>query len=103
MRRVCVFYAQSLSLLLLIGCSILFAQTHDSKSVALLAGRDLKGWQGNKDYWRVEDGALVAEIRAGETLGSNEFLYWRDEVHDFELTLEYRVSGDASANSGIQF
>ncbi len=66
-------------------------------------GRTLGGWQGNSETWRVEDGALTGEIRAGETLAQNEFIYWNGELHDFVLELEFRISGDPSANSGIQF
>jgi putative membrane-bound dehydrogenase-like protein len=69
----------------------------------LFDGRSLDGWEGDPRSWRVEDGALTGTIAAGETLARNEFLYWRGEVADFELTAEFRLSGDASANSGIQF
>ena len=66
-------------------------------------GRSLAGWSGETDHWRVEDGAITAEITAGEKLGHNEFLWWDGTVGDFELSLEYRIEGDPSANSGIQF
>ncbi|MEX0687994.1 MAG: PVC-type heme-binding CxxCH protein, partial [Pirellulales bacterium] len=66
-------------------------------------GRSLAGWSGATDHWRVEDGAITAEIPAGEKLGHNEFLWWDGTVGDFELSLEYRIEGDPSANSGIQF
>jgi putative membrane-bound dehydrogenase-like protein len=66
-------------------------------------GRTLAGWDGNPQAWRVEDGAITGEIGAGGRLGKNEFIYWTGgEVHDFELTLEYRLTGHPSANSGIQ-
>ncbi len=66
-------------------------------------GRTLNGWSGNPQSWRIEDGALTGEIPAGQRLAKNEFLYWQGEVADFELTAEFRLSGDPSANSGIQF
>ena len=69
----------------------------------LFDGRTLDGWEGEARSWRVEDGALTGTIAAGERLARNEFLYWRGEVADFELSVEFRISGDASANSGIQF
>ncbi|MFM8335676.1 MAG: family 16 glycoside hydrolase, partial [Opitutaceae bacterium] len=65
--------------------------------------RSLDGWQGDARSWRVEDGAITGSIAAGEKLAKNEFLYWRGEVADFELSAEFRLTGDASANSGIQF
>ncbi|MFM8618781.1 MAG: PVC-type heme-binding CxxCH protein [Opitutaceae bacterium] len=70
---------------------------------ALFDGRSLDGWQGDARSWRVEDGAITGSIAAGEKLAKNEFLYWRGEVADFELSAEFRLAGDASANSGIQF
>src|SRR6185295_7741596 len=70
---------------------------------SIFDGRTLQGWDGNPQVWRVEDGAITGEIRAGTPLAKNEFIYWQGEVHDFELIAEFRLSGDASANSGIQF
>jgi putative membrane-bound dehydrogenase-like protein len=66
-------------------------------------GRTLEGWEGNLERWRVEEGAITGEIAAGQSLAKNEFLYWKGEVHDFELTAEFRLTGGPSANSGIQF
>ena len=65
-------------------------------------GRSLDGWEGAAGLWRVEEGAITGEIKPGEKLSRNEWLWWKDEVHDFELELEYRISGGPSANSGIQ-
>ena len=70
---------------------------------SLFDGRTLSGWDGNTQHWRVEDGAITGEIKAGQRLAKNEFLYWKGEVADFELTAEFRISGARSANSGIQF
>jgi len=66
-------------------------------------GRTLAGWEGNLQSWRVEDGAITGTIAEGQRLAKNEFLYWQGEVADFELTAEFRISGHATANSGIQF
>ena len=66
-------------------------------------GRTLAGWEGDLQSWRVEDGAITGTIADGQRLAKNEFLYWQGEVADFELTAEFRISGHASANSGIQF
>ncbi len=70
---------------------------------SLFDGRTLAGWEGSAQHWRVEDGAITAEIAAGQTQAKNEFLYWTGEVADFDLTLEFRIGGHASANSGVQF
>lgn len=65
-------------------------------------GTSLDGWQGSPNLWRVEDGAITGEIKEGSSLNHNEWIFWKDEVHDFELDLEYRITGGPSANSGIQ-
>ena len=92
---------------LLLGVCFLFHATHECagepKFEPIFDGRSLNGWTGDTRYWRVEDGAIIGEIRAGETLRRNQFIFYDKEVHDFELELEYRISGDPSANSGIQF
>ncbi|MEX0670080.1 MAG: PVC-type heme-binding CxxCH protein [Pirellulales bacterium] len=67
------------------------------------AAQPLTGWSGGSDRWRIEDDLITAEIAVGETLGHNEFLWWDGTVGDFDLALEYRIEGDPSANSGIQF
>jgi putative membrane-bound dehydrogenase-like protein len=72
------------------------------KPTALFDGKSLDGWKGDPKWWRVEDGAIVGEIAAGGSLDTNQFLFWDGELHDFDLTLKYRISGDKSANSGVQ-
>ncbi len=72
-------------------------------SQSIFDGRSLAGWEGNLQHWRVEDGAITGTIADGQRLAKNEFLYWRGEVADFELTAEFRISGAPSANSGIMF
>ncbi|MCX6954382.1 MAG: DUF1080 domain-containing protein [Verrucomicrobia bacterium] len=70
---------------------------------AIFDGQTLAGWDGSAASWRVEDGAITGEIPAGQKLAKNEFIYWNGEVHDFDLTAEFRISGGPTANSGIQF
>ena len=69
---------------------------------ALFDGKSLDGWEGTPGLWRVEDGAITGEIKAGAQLNSNEWIFWKGDVRDFEVDLEYRVSGGPSANSGVQ-
>jgi hypothetical protein len=94
------------------GCALLAAaragMAADPKPI--FDGKSLAGWSGATDRpkgeqarWRVEEGAITGEIAAGQTLGHNEFLWWDGSVGDFDLALEYRIEGDPSANSGIQF
>lgn len=63
-------------------------------------GTSLKGWDGDPNYWKVEDGAIVGETTAANKLTENTFVIWRGgEPADFELKLEYRIN---ATNSGIQ-
>ncbi len=66
-------------------------------------GRTLAGWSGDTRWWRVEDAAITGEIPDGDELHENQFIFWEGELADFELELEFRLTGDPSANSGIQF
>jgi len=65
-------------------------------------GKSLAGWEGDPQYWRVENGALVGEVTATNLLKQNSFIIWRGgTAGDFELKVEYRVS--AKGNSGINY
>lgn len=67
-------------------------------------GKDLSGWEGDAKFWRVVDGVIVAESTPENPCDYNTFLRWQaGEVDDFELKLEFRISGSPQANSGIQF
>jgi type 1 glutamine amidotransferase len=62
----------------------------------LFNGRDLNGWQGDKDLWRVEDGELVGRAK---DLPRDSFLVHRDAFGDFVLRFSFRV---LAGKSGIQ-
>lgn len=85
----------------LVAGSVLLAA--DTGPKAIFDGKTLDGWKGNAALWRVENGAIVGEIADGATLNRNEFLFWNGKVADFDLTLEFKIDGGKSANSGIQF
>lgn len=70
--------------------------------VPIFDGKTLKNWEGDPNYWRVENGSIVGEITADKLLKSNTFIIWRGgEPKDFELKLEYRISSEG--NSGINY
>ncbi|MBI3861232.1 MAG: DUF1080 domain-containing protein [Planctomycetia bacterium] len=75
----------------------------DDAGKALFDGKSLEGWSGNTAHWRIADGAITGEIPDGKSLDRNEFLFWDGTVADFDLSLEFRISGGRDANSGIQF
>ncbi len=62
-------------------------------------GRDLAGWEGNPELWRVEKGELVGTSKG---LARNEFLVNQLVMGDFRLSVKVKLVPD-SGNSGIQF
>ena len=78
------------------------ATNDESGFVRIFDGQSLGDWQGDTNYWRVENGCLVGEVTADKLLKVNSFIVWRGgETRDFELKVEYRVS--AQGNSGINY
>jgi hypothetical protein len=66
-------------------------------------GKDLTGWEGKPGWWRVEDGAITAEVTAAKPLNDCNYLFWRGgKPADFELRASFKLTGP-EANSGIQF
>lgn len=64
-------------------------------------GKTLDKWDGNPDFWRVEDGTLTGQTTTEKPTKGNTFIIWRGgETADFELKLEYKIVG---GNSGIQY
>lgn len=64
-------------------------------------GKTLDGWDGNPDFWRVEDGCITGETTKDKPTKGNTFIIWRKgETADFELTLDYKI---INGNSGIQY
>jgi hypothetical protein len=67
----------------------------------LFNGRDLAGWDGNPDLWKVEGGSIVGTTTGPEHLSYNQFLIWRGgTVKNFELRAKVKQTGN---NSGIQY
>ena len=64
-------------------------------------GKSMNGWDGDPEFWRIEDGALVGQTTTEKQPKQNTFLIWRGgNPADFELRLDFRLTG---FNSGIQF
>ena len=77
-------------------------QSKDDDFVTIFDGQSLDGWEGNPDYWKVEDGHIVGYTTADKPLKNNTFLIWRDgEPDDFELKLDFKIT--ESGNSGVQY
>jgi putative membrane-bound dehydrogenase-like protein len=65
----------------------------------LFNGKDLTGWTGNPDLWRVENGEIVGKSPG---IKRNEFLRSHMAAEDFRLTLKVKLVPD-EGNSGVQF
>ena len=67
----------------------------------LFNGKDLTGWDGNPELWKVENGEIVGNTTGPEQLAYNQFLIWRGgKVKNFELKAKIRQKGN---NTGIQY
>jgi hypothetical protein len=67
-------------------------------------GKTFTGWDCDPDFWRVEGEAMVGETAVGKQPKMNIFCIYRDaSPGDFELKLQYRLTGATSGNSGIQY
>ncbi|MBV6432412.1 MAG: hypothetical protein IANPNBLG_02554 [Bryobacteraceae bacterium] len=67
---------------------------------AIFDGASMAGWDGDPNFWRVENGCLVGQTTAEKQPKQNTFLIWRGgKPANFELKLTYRLTG---FNSGIQ-
>lgn len=89
-------------ILLLLFCFSLGLTAQQPKFKKIFNEKNLKGWSGDMDFWKVENGILVGEITPEKSLKTNTFLIWKDnQLKDFELKLEFRIS--KNGNSGINY
>jgi hypothetical protein len=72
----------------------------ETGTAPLFDGKTLAGWDGNPDWFRVEDGAIVGGSLE-KRIPRNEFLCTKKEYGDFELRLKFKVLGKG-ANAGVQ-
>jgi hypothetical protein len=67
-------------------------------------GTSLKGWDCDTNFWRVEGEAIVGETTADKQPPQNIFCIWKDgKPADFELKMDYRLTGADTGNSGVQY
>ncbi len=68
---------------------------------SIFDGKTLDKWDGNPEFWRVEDGTITGETTEAKKTNGNTFIIWRGgEPADFELKAEYKI---VNGNSGIQY
>ncbi len=87
-------------LMVVIGAATTHALADEDGLVSLFDGKTLDGWEGNLKLWKVRDGMIVGDSPG---IKRNAFLCTKQEFGDFELHVTFRVIGDESKNSGIQF
>ena len=91
----------ALLLSLLASCLFGAEKPKDKDFVSLFNGKSLEGWEGKKEYFRVEKGAIVAGF-LDKKVPHNEFLVSKKEYADFELRFEAKLVGQGN-NAGVQF
>ena len=80
-----------------LGLTSLSAQ----KTINLFNGKDLSGWIGKDQFWKVENGTIIGETTADNPTSANTFLIWKGgEVKDFEFSCQVKFQGN---NSGVQY
>ena len=90
---------RSAALILLAAAGPLFA----ADGIQLFNGKDLTGWEGNKDLWSVQDGAIVGQTTKEKATKGNTFLFWRgQEIEDGTLVFKCRLV-ETKNNSGVMF
>jgi hypothetical protein len=87
------------SLLFLFACTALV----QAAPVPLFDGKTFDGWDGDTEKtWRIEDGAFVGGSLA-EKVPRNEFLATKKSYANFELRLQFKLTGtEGQINGGVQ-
>jgi hypothetical protein len=93
MQRLC-----TLGLLTAAALGLGQASLGGGKAAAFFNGKDLEGWHGLSEYWKVEEGKIVGATPKGLTF--NTFLCSKNAYRDFELV--FKVKMTKSGNSGVQ-
>jgi hypothetical protein len=83
------------------GCATVATDPTSKPAVdaSFFNGKDIKDWTGNKHYFSVKDGAIVAA--SAKRVPKNEFLFSPVKVKDFYLSVRVKQT-PFGANSGIQ-
>ena len=78
-----------------------FTSLSAQKTIDLFNGKDLSGWIGKDQFWKVENGTIIGETTEDNPTPANTFLIWKGgEVKDFEFSCQVKFQGN---NSGVQY
>jgi Domain of Unknown Function (DUF1080) len=73
-----------------------------TKKIILFNGKNLDGWEGNKNIWSVRDGVITAGNKTDKQ-PQNEFLSTVSSYKNYELELKFKIVGYGGfINAGIQ-
>src|SRR5215471_4177487 len=68
---------------------------------SMFDGKTLNGWDGDKSYWKIQDGAIFVESTCERPTGTIYLVWQGGEAADFEMKLE--MKGTGNINGGIQY
>ena len=68
----------------------------------LFNGKNLDGWEGNREVWHVENGAIVGTSSRQHPSGTTNIYYTGREPANFMLEVQFKLEG-AGANGGVQY
>ncbi len=90
-------------LLLIVMCCACQNKMVTSESDSIFDGDSFIGWEGSKDFFRIEDQSIVAGSME-QVIPKNQFLCTEKEFEDFELSLQVKfICSGNDNNGGIQF
>lgn len=82
----------------------MFAPVEETGFRSIFDGQTMKAWDGDPNFWRVEGGVMIGETKADHQPPQNIFCIWRGgKPADFELKLDYKITGADTGNSGVQY
>jgi hypothetical protein len=73
----------------------------DREGFVSLFDGTLNGWDGDKRFWRVENGVIVGESTPENPSGTAYLTYRKVTAHDFDLRLEIKV--EKGGGTGVQY
>lgn len=88
------------SVVILLALTIQCKTASTQKFTLIFDGKTFTGWEGNKDFFRIEDEAIVAGA-LDRQIPTNQFLCTEDTYEDFELELQVKFTSQEN-NAGIQ-
>lgn len=96
-----MYFRSSLVMAILFLCALGAAGRADEGFTDLIVSNSLEGWEGDRKWFRYEDGVIVAGAM-DKQIPHNFFLCTEKEYGDFELRLEAKLVGKGD-NAGVQF